>query len=179
MEHPLPIPAAQDQQHLKELRQTYLATKAFNLELQAEKASNDRILIQLRQLLASTDPATYSGEPTPFSHLANAKATRDAAAFTASQFGLIQNLVSDVKPKYDALLEAKDKAAAAVPTGPDAERQQYIEKMARRHLEINRNLRLNAHGEVVGGDFEDGVKKESEEVQKLEEIAGSIGKGTW
>lgn len=169
-------PAAVEQSRLKHIRQTYLATKRFNLELQAEKLENDRVLSQLRQFVASTNP-TYSGNATPFSHLAGAKATKDAAAFTASQFGLIRNLVADVKPKYEALQAAQTKEPEI--TAPTAERQKYIEKMARKHIEVNQGLRLTPRGEVVGGDFEDGIKKEPEEVQRLEEVAGKVGKGAW
>ena len=124
---PLPSSAASKQTRIKQIRQTYLATKAFSLELQTEKIANDRVLSQLRQFVASTGPA-YSGEPTPFSHLAGAKATNDALAFTANQFGLIRKSVAEVKPKYDALLATQ--STEPVITTPDAERQQYIEKMA-------------------------------------------------
>jgi kinetochore protein Mis12/MTW1 len=85
-----------------------------------------------------------------------------------------------VKPKYAALLAEKEKAASegGKINGPDAERKQYIEKMTRRHQELTRKLRLNARGDVVGGNFDSGeLKKGSEEVQKLEEIAGKLSKG--
>jgi kinetochore protein Mis12/MTW1 len=172
-------PAASDQMRLRQLRQKFFATYAFNLELQAEKAANERILSQLRNLVASTSPS-YDGQPTPFSLISSANNTKDAAAFATYQLGQIRDHLAEVKPKYAALLAEKEKAASegGKINGPDAERKQYIEKMTRRHQELTRKLRLNARGDVVGGNFDSGeLKKGSEEVQKLEEIAGKLSKG--
>ncbi|KAF8246471.1 hypothetical protein K440DRAFT_631945 [Wilcoxina mikolae CBS 423.85] len=172
-------PAAEDQMRLRQLRQKFFATYAFNIELQDEKAANERVLSQLRNLVASTSPS-YDGQPTPFSLISSASDTKDAAAFASFQLGQIRDHLAELKPKYDALLAEKEKAASEEGeiSGPDAERKQYIEKMTRRHLELTRKLRLNARGDVVGGDFDSGeLKKGSEEVQKLEEIAGKLSKG--
>lgn len=170
-------PAPRERQRLQQLRQAYLAAVAFNLQLRAEKAENERLIAQLQELVASTNPG-YGGPPTPFSPLAGANDTRDAAAFVASQLGGIKALVADVKPKYAALLEdvRGTGGAAADLAGPEAERLEYIEKMTRRHMEVVRKLRLNPRGDVVNGDFEGGVRKDSEEVQRVDEIAGKMAR---
>lgn len=58
---------------------------------------------------------------------------------------------------------------------PEEERKKYIERMTRRHMEASRGLRLNAKGEVVGGDFES-AKKGLGEVEALEGVVGGLEK---
>lgn len=57
-------------------------------------------------------------------------------------------------------------------------RKQYIESMARKHME-SRGLRLTARGDVVGGDFEtEGPSRSSDEVQRLEDVVGRLSKNS-
>lgn len=49
---------------------------------------------------------------------------------------------------------------------PNEKRNKYIEKMTRRHMQKQRRLKLTNRGEVVGGEYWDGV-------------AAGIGSGTW
>ncbi|KAI5856901.1 Mis12 domain-containing protein [Tricharina praecox] len=169
--HPVP----RERLQLRQLRQSNLASYAFNLKLHAEKAENERLIAQLRTLVASTNPS-YTGEPTPFSLIAGAQGTKDAATFVASQFSGIKSLVADVTPKWDEMQRGLQKEPD-VALGPEAERRKYIEVMTRKHLEVIPGLRLNAQGEVVGGDYNYNDRKDSEEVQRLEEIAGKVTKG--
>lgn len=60
---------------------------------------------------------------------------------------------------------------------PEEERKKYIERMTRRHMEASRGLRLNAKGEVVGGDFEENIaRKGLGEVEELEGLVEELGK---
>jgi len=169
--HPIP----RERLQLRQLRQSSLASYAFNLKLQAEKAENERLIAQLRTLVASTNPS-YTGEPTPFSLIAGAQGTKDAATFVASQFGGIKSLVADVTPKWEEVQQGMQSEPEVV-LGPEAERRKYIEVMTRKHLEVVPGLRLNAQGEVVGGNYNHVDRKDSEEVQRLEEIAGKLANG--
>ena len=66
---------------------------------------------------------------------------------------------------------------------PDEKRKRYIEKMTRRHMQTQRRLKLTRRGEVIGGEYWDGVaaategsgrerRRGLEEVRTLEAIYG-------
>lgn len=122
------------------------------------------------------------------------KEAKDTASFAVSQVELIRSLVASLRPKYDAFkkrrdvelaqidmkdedTEMTDAPSAAKPLSAEEERKRYIERMTRRHMEASRGLRLNAKGEVVGGDFEGVAKKKIAEVEALEGIVEGMGVG--
>jgi len=170
-----PHPVPRERLQLRQLRQSNLASYAFNLKLQAEKAENERLIAQLCTLVASTIPS-YTGEPTPFSLIVGAQGTKDAATFVASQFSGIKTLVADVTPKWEEVQQGTQHEPEVI-LGPEAERRKYLEVMTRKHLELIPGLRLNSRGEVVDGGYHHSDRKDSEEAQRLEEIAGKVTKG--
>jgi kinetochore protein Mis12/MTW1 len=162
---------------LRELRQKFLASLQFNLQLRAEKARNAALIAQLETLVSSLSPS-HSGPATVYSHLSGASDIKDTALFVGHQKETVSAGVASLKPKYESLVQQLEKTdEEAKFTRPEAERQLYIEAMAKRHLELQRNLRLNAHGEVVGGDFEGAIGNDMEEVERLEKLAGEMQKG--
>jgi len=176
------LPAAEEQARLRQLRETLLGTLNFNLDLRAEREAYDRDLEQLRSVITSLNgPPSADDEILPFSIIRGAKDTKSDATFVASQLALVRNLIEEAKPRHKALLTEKHRAAASDggegTLGPDAQRKQYIETMTRKHMEITRNVKLNARG-ALAGDFEaEGVGKDSDQVQRLDEIAGRWAKG--
>lgn len=101
--------------------------------------------------------------------------------------------MATLRPQFEALQEQKrrrETEEAVKSEGEDAEmvdapgavtaeeeRKRYIERMTRRHMESSRGLRLNAKGEIVGGDFEGAAKKGLKEVEALEEVVGGMVEG--
>jgi kinetochore protein Mis12/MTW1 len=164
---------------LRELRQRFLATLQFNLQLRAEKSRNAALIAQLETLVSSLSPS-HSGPPTVYTHLSGASEIKDTAMFVGHQKETVSAGVASLKPQYESLVQQLEQAKTdeAKFTRPEAERQLYIEAMTKRHLELQRNLRLNARGEVVGGEFEGAVRKDTEEVERLEKLAGNMQKGT-
>lgn len=127
--------------------------------------------------------SSSSGDENPFAFVTPA---RDAAAFAVSQVDLIRQLVGTLRAKYEAFRASQaaqgvkmevegesDGVGGVVQLTPEEERKRYIEQMTRRHIEASRGLRLNARGEVVGGEFEGAVvRKELAEVEALEAVFG-------
>lgn len=190
---PLP-PAHEAQSRIRTLRQTLLASHALNHTLRSEIATNERTLSQLR-MLVSTVTASVDGLENPLSFINSigAKEIKDSASFAVSQADLIQSLVKKLRPQFDTLqaqraqceteeaekggedTEMRDVGgASAVVLTAEEERKRYIERMTRRHMEASRGLRLNAKGEVVGGNFEGSAKKELGEVEALEGIVADL-----
>lgn len=190
---PLP-PAHEAQSRIRTLRQTLLASHALNHTLRSEVATNERTLSQLR-MLVSTVTASVDGLENPLSFINSigAKEIKDSALFAVSQADLIQSLVKKLRPQFDALqaqraqheaeeaekggedTEMRDVGgASAVVVTAEEERKRYIERMTRRHMEASRGLRLNAKGEVVGGNFEGSAKKGLGEVEVLEGIVADL-----
>ncbi|KAH8152463.1 uncharacterized protein LAJ45_03303 [Morchella importuna] len=134
--------------------------------------------------MRSTRRSAKSGE-NPFSFVTP---TRDAAAFAVSQVDLIRQLVGALRTKYDAFRASQEAqgvkmevdgegesggVGGVVKLTPEEERKRYIEQMTRRHIEASRGLRLNARGEVVGGEFDGAVvRKGLAEVEALEAVFG-------
>ncbi|KAG0134727.1 hypothetical protein HOY82DRAFT_553700 [Tuber indicum] len=122
------------------------------------------------------------------------KELKDTASFAVSQIGLIRSLIAQLKPKYAELQRRRQKEQEETSGDrmdvdeeteekggegtPEEERKRYIERMTRRHMESSRGLRLNAKGEVVGGDFEENVaRKGLGEVEELEGLVEGLGEG--
>jgi kinetochore protein Mis12/MTW1 len=176
------LPAVDEQARLRQLRETLLGTLNFNLDLRAEKETYDRDLEQLRSVVAPFNgPPSADDEILPFSIIRGAKDTKSDATFVASQLALVRNLIEEVKPRHEALLVEKRRAAASDgdegTLGPDAQRKQYIETMTRKHMEITRNVKLNARGGLAGDSEAEGAKKDSDQVQRLDAIAGRWARG--
>lgn len=191
---PLP-PAHEAQSRIRTLRQTLLASHALNHTLRSEIATNARSLSQLR-MLASTVTTSVDGLENPLSFIngsGGAKEIKESASFAVSQADLIRSLVKKLRPQFDALqaqralreaeeamkegedTEMKDVESAVVVTvTAEEERKRYIERMTRRHMEASRGLRLNAKGEVVGGNFEGAAKKRLAEVEALEGVVAGL-----
>jgi kinetochore protein Mis12/MTW1 len=184
-------PAHEAQSRLRTLRQTLLASHALNQTLQSEVSSNERTLTQLRALASSDNKS-------PFSFInstsMSTKELKDTASFAISQIGLIRSLIAQLKPKYAELQRRRQKEQEETSGDrmdvdeetekkggegtPEEERKKYIERMTRRHMESSRGLRLNAKGEVVGGDFEENVaRKGLGEVEELEGLVEGLGEG--
>jgi kinetochore protein Mis12/MTW1 len=147
--------------------------------------------------LVTSGSSTEGENPFAFLNAASTstKELKDTAAFAVSQIQLIRSLVDQLKPKYADLQQQRQqelqqqsqemdidgdnsrKNSQGKGT-PDEERKKYIERMTRRHMEASRGLRLNAKGEVVGGDFEESIaRKGLGEVEELEGLVEEIGKG--
>ena len=173
------LPAAEMHERLRTLRQKLMASYQLNQSLKQQAAANEKTLDQLRRYVAAANGEAPEGSNNPFSLLADTKNTKDAAGYAASQISMIRDLVRQVKPKYEALvaqIESQQDGGKDGPLSTGSDRKQYIEKMTRKHMESTRGLRLNARGEVIGGDFEVPEKKSVEEIQHLEEIVGKLGK---
>lgn len=146
-------------------------------------------------MLVSTVTASVDGLENPLSFINSigAKEIKDSALFAVSQADLIQSLVKKLRPQFDALqaqraqreaeevekggedTEMRDVGGAStVVVTAEEERKRYIERMTRRHMEASRGLRLNAKGEVVGGNFEGSAKKGLGEVEVLEGIVANL-----
>lgn len=157
-----------------------MASYQLNQSLKQQAAANEKMIEQLRRYVAAADNTSAPGHPEPaFSLLAGTKDMQDAAGYAASQISMIKDLVRQVQPRHETLLahirsETGDNGDDGLST--DNERKQYIEKMTRKHMESTRGLRLNARGEIIGGDVDLGEKKSAEEVQRLEEVVGKLGK---
>lgn len=174
-------PATASRARLRHIRDTYIATYAFNRELEDESSSNELILDDLRTLTSTLisdlpDPS----QPSPwavFSNIHQISSLKDKAEFVISQLDLVRKLVDDLKPHHQELMRRLQNTDAESQS-KEAEREAYIQKMTRGHVEIVRGLRLNEKGEVIGGDYEadDGISKDAEEVKMLEEIADKLGK---
>lgn len=139
-------------------------------------------------MLASSVTASADGleNPLSFVNSIGAKEIKDSASFAVSQADLIQSLLKKLRPQFDALLAQKTQREAEnggedtemrdiggtsmVTVTAEEERKRYIERMTRRHMEASRGLRLNARGEVVGGNFEGSAKKGLGEVELLEGV---------
>ncbi|KAL7272860.1 hypothetical protein RUND412_004307 [Rhizina undulata] len=189
-------PAHEEHVRLRTLRQRLLASQALNIKLHAEAAKNERAIAQLRAMVSASEPSQFSFL------VARAKETSEASAFAISQMTLIRSLVDQLKKKYSALLQqqrseiltASAPAAGAkdgdemdvdVEEGggeektekgtPEEERRRFIEKMARRHIEVSRDLRLDATGEILGDYEVDGVLKEDlGDVEALESFVEKV-----
>jgi kinetochore protein Mis12/MTW1 len=151
-------------ERLRSLRQTLMASYQLNRTLKQQATANDKMLEQLRRYVTEANGSSTANPHTAFSLLSDAKGTKDAAGYAASQISMIRELVKQVKPKYEALLThvCNERDGAATTLSTDSERKQYIEKMTRRHMESSRGLRLSARGEVIGGDFEVDKKKSAD-----------------
>lgn len=146
-------------------------------------------------MLASSVTTSVDGleNPLSFVNSIGAKEIKDSASFAVSQADLIQSLLKKLRPQFDALLAQKTQREAeeAENGGEDTEmrdigdtsgatvtaeeeRKRYIERMTRRHMEASRGLRLNAKGEVVGGNFEGSAKKGLGEVELLEGVVADL-----
>lgn len=189
------IPALEAQSRIRILRQTLLASHALNHTLRSEIATNTRSLAQLRMLVSAVT-TSVDGLENPLSFInssGGAKEIKDSASFAVSQTDLIQSLLKKLRPQFDTLLaqraqreaeealkeeedtEMKDVDGTSVVTvSAEEERKRYIERMTRRHMEASRGLRLNAKGEVVGGNFEGAARKGLEEVEALEEVVAGL-----
>ena len=174
------LPAAEMHDRLRSLRQKLMASYQLNQSLKQQAAANEKMIEQLRMYVAAANNASAQGHPeTAFSLLAGTKDMQDAAGYAASQISMIKDLVKQVQPRHETLLaHIRSEAGNNGDDGPstDSERKQYIEKMTRKHMESTRGLRLNARGEIIGGDVDLGEKKSAEEIQRLEEVAGKLGK---
>lgn len=143
-------------------------------------------------MLASSVTASADGleNPLSFVNSIGAKEIKDSASFAVSQADLIQSLLKKLRPQFDALLAQKTQQEAEnggedtemrdiggtsrVTVTAEEERKRYIERMTRRHMEASRGLRLNAKGEVVGGNFEGSAKKGLGEVELLEGVVADL-----
>lgn len=192
---PLP-PAHEAQSRIRTLRQTLLASHALNHTLRSEIETNARTLSQLRMLASSVTTSVDGLEnPLSFVNSIGAKEIKDSASFAVSQADLIQSLLKKLRPQFDALLAQKTQreaeeaenggedtemrdiggtSGATVTVTAEEERKRYIERMTRRHMEASRGLRLNAKGEVVGGNFEGSAKKGLGEVELLEGVVADL-----
>ena len=146
--------------------------------------------------LATSSSSTAGENPFAFLNAASisTKDLKDSAAFAVSQVQLIRTLVDQLKPKYANLQQQRQQELQeqgqkmdidednngdreSEKGTPEEERKKYIERMTRRHMEASRGLRLNAKGEVVGGDFEENIaRKGLGEVEELEGLVEELGK---
>lgn len=94
------------------------------------------------------------------------------------QVELLRELVQELRPLKERLaaLQNPDGDTPMLYVGNSATdmRRQYIERMTRNHME-HQGLQLTARGDVIDGDFE-GKGKDTEEVQRLEQIVEKLEK---
>ncbi|KAL7273933.1 hypothetical protein RUND412_003180 [Rhizina undulata] len=128
----------------------HVRLKTLRQRLQASQALNIKLHAEAaknERAIAQLRAIVSASEPSQFSFLAaRAKETSEA--------------------------DAEEKAEKGT---PEEERRRLIERMARRHIKVSRDLRLDATGEIVG-DYEfDGVLKEDlGDVEALENFVEKV-----
>ncbi|TGZ85555.1 Mis12-domain-containing protein [Ascodesmis nigricans] len=176
------LPAQGATIRLRELRQRLLYSYHLNKSLRDAKEANEQKLQQLRKqvkaLQQASDVTTQS--TTIYSVLAGSNSTRQTAHFVNSQVALLRDLVQELRPinrALDAIQNSGGDAMVDDAALSTAEaRKQYIETMARKHVE-SRGLRLTARGDVIGGDFEaEGPGRSADQIQRLDDIVGKLSK---
>ena len=98
-----------------------------------------------------------------------------------------ESSTDDDEPLHPDLQDMTDLDPGNFGVSPNEKRNRYIEKMTRRHMLKQRRLKLTNRGEVVGGEYWDGVpvgigsetrsqkrRRALDEVQALEVIYAPV-----
>ncbi|KAF8437849.1 Mis12 protein-domain-containing protein [Terfezia claveryi] len=195
------------------LREKLIASHYLNQTLKTEVSSNAALISKLKSALANTSP-TDTAPSASLSFLTTSTPTTlhplpTTAEFIALQISSIRSLLATLPPKLttssDSLTSpTSDDDEENTPLAPDLSdldptnpsispnerRKRYIEKMIRRHMQKQRRIKLTRRGEVVGGEYWDGVaascggvgvagekRRGLEEVVALERLFGIEGGG--
>ncbi|KAF8419307.1 Mis12 protein-domain-containing protein [Tirmania nivea] len=191
------------------LREKLIASHYLHQTLKTEASSNAALISKLQAALANTTPAN-TAPSTSLSFLTTSTPTAlhplpTTAEFIALQISSIRSLLATLPPKLttssDSLtsptFDSDDEITPLAPDlgdldptnpsiSPNERRKRYIEKMTRRHMQKQRRIKLTRRGEVVGGEYWDGVvasggvgqkRRGLEEVTALEGLFGMEGAG--
>jgi kinetochore protein Mis12/MTW1 len=169
----------------KKLRETQ---KLHSLLL-AEKARNEATISSLKALLLNQVPKKEPDEEEiypAFAFLENkGELTGDGAhpvttttSFALSQLPALKSILENFRPRLKELANGNGKEGLVGEEDKTwrRERLEFVEKEARRHLEIVRGLELGEMGEVRDGEWQgEGRKLGKGEVEDLERVVGMVG----